>query len=106
VLSGQYRTICIVQCFRGRGTKQRPAEDTGVRRHDNEIESVSPGELGDSCRRIARQQNSRALTDGKLRLQKRVEFVPGKDLLFFGNLGGWPHVELERVVTVKIEDVN
>jgi hypothetical protein len=52
------------------------------------------------------RSNSRALTDGKLRLQKRVEFLSGKDLLFFGNLGGWPHVELERVVTVKIEDVN
>jgi hypothetical protein len=54
VLSGQYRTICIAQYFRGRGTKQRPAEDTGVRRHDDQIESVSPGKLGDLRRCITR----------------------------------------------------
>ena len=29
-----------------------------------------------------------------------------KALLLFGNLGEWPHMELDRVAIVRIEDVN
>jgi len=39
-------------------------------------------------------------------LRKRIKFVLSKALLLFGNLGEWPYIELECVVTVKIEDVN
>jgi len=35
-----------------------------------------------------------------------VQFVTGKALLLFDNLGEWPHTELDRVAIVEIEDVN
>jgi hypothetical protein len=62
--------------------------------------------LSDLCRCIARQQDSRAISERKLNLEERIEFVSSKVLLLFSNLGEWPYTELERVVTVKIEDVN
>lgn len=77
-----------------------------MRRHDDEIESAFFGEPNDLLRRIARGQNSRALSERKLRLEERTEFVPSEVLLFFSNLGKWPYIELECVVTVKVEDVN
>jgi hypothetical protein len=55
MLSGQYRTISIVQYLRRRGAKQVPAEEAGVCRHDDEIEFVRPSELNDLSRRVARQ---------------------------------------------------
>src|SRR5260370_36843091 len=106
MLRGQYRTISIVQYFRRRGAKQVPAEEAGVCRHDDEIEFVLPGKLNDLYRRIAQQQDSWALSKGKLGFEERIEFLSSKVLLLFGNLGKWPYVELERVVTVEIEDVN
>src|SRR5258708_13358685 len=96
----------MVQHFRGRGAKQRPAKEASVCRHDDEIEFVLPGKLSDLCRGIARQQDSRALTDWKLRLEERIEFVSCNVLLLFGNLGKWAHIELECVMTVIIQDVN
>jgi len=105
VLRGQYRTISIVQYLRRRGAKQVPAEEAGVSRHDDEIEFVRAGEMSDLCRCNSRQQDSRALTDWKLRLEERIEFVSSKVLLLFDNLGKWPHIELNRVVTVEVEDV-
>ncbi len=75
-------------------------------RHDDEIEFVLPGKLNDLFRRIARQQDSWALSKGKLGFEERIEFLSSKVLLLFGNLGKWPYVELERVVTVEIEDMN
>src|SRR5258708_29514856 len=82
-----------------------PAEEAGVCRHGDEIELVCPGELSDLCCRIARQQNSPALTRRKLGLEERIKFVSGKVSLLFGNLGRRPYIELHRVVTVEIEDV-
>lgn len=74
--------------------------------HDDEIESVRPGELSDLCRCVARQQDSRALKQRKLRVEERIEFISSEVTLFFGNLGRRPYVELESVMTVKIEDVS
>src|SRR6266478_4590067 len=105
VLRCQYRTISIVQYLRRRGAKQVPAEETGVCRHDDKIEFVRPGMLNDLCRRIARQQDSPGLSEWKFGLKERIEFLSSKFLLLFGNLGKRPYVELERIVTVEIEDV-
>ena len=86
VLGGQYRTIGVVQNLRGRGAKQRPAEEAGVGRHDDEIKSARTDEVRRSVECIARQQDSRTLLDRELGLQERVQFVTGKALLLFGNL--------------------
>jgi hypothetical protein len=77
-----------------------------VCRHDDQIKFLCLGEVGDLCRCIARQQNSGALVGWKLRLEERIELLSSKVLLFFGNFGERPYVELECVVTVEIEDVN
>ena len=34
------------------------------------------------------------------------EFVSTKVPLLFGNLGKWPYVELEPIMTLKTEDMN
>lgn len=106
VLGGQYRTIGAVQNLCGRGAKQCPTEEAGVGRHDDEIKIRSLGRVDDLSSCIARQQDSRTLLDGELGLQERVQFVTGKALVLFGNLGEWPHIELGRVAIVEIEDVN
>jgi len=89
VLGGQYRTIGVVQNLRGRGAKQCPAEEAGVGRRDDEIKSARPCEVNDLASCVARQQDSRTLLDRKFGLQEQVQFVTGKALLLFGNLGGW-----------------
>jgi hypothetical protein len=74
--------------------------------HDNKIEPISLGKLGDLCCCVTGQQNSWAVIHGKLRDEERVEFASSEVLLLFGNLGRWPYVELEPVVTVQIEGIN
>ena len=75
--------------------------------HDDEIESVCPGELSDLCGCNPSQQDSRALTDWKLGLEERIKFLYSSNaLLLFGNLRECPYIELEPVVTVEIEDMN
>lgn len=94
VLSGQYRTIGVVQNLRGRGAKQCLAKEACVCRHDDEIKSVRAGTVNNLSRGIARQQDSWTLLDRKRRLEERVQFVSGKALLLFGNLQERPYVEL------------
>src|SRR5580658_8557988 len=96
----------MVQDLRGRGPKQRPAKDASVSGHDDQIESVLPRKLSDLCRGTARQQDSWALREWKLRFEKRIKFVSSHVLLLFGNLGNGSHIELECIVNVKIEDMN
>ena len=91
VLSGQYRPIGVVQNLRGRGAKQCPAKEACVCRHDDEIKSVRPGKVNNLSGGIARQQDSRTLLDRERRLEERVQFVSGKALLLFGNLGERPY---------------
>ena len=74
--------------------------------HDDEIESVRPGELSDLRRCNARQQDSRALTGRKVRREERIEFVASNVVLLFGNLREWSYIELECVMTVEVEDVS
>ena len=81
MLRCQYRTISIVQYLRCSGAKQRSAEKASVCGHDDEVESVRPRELSDLCRCNARQQDSRALTDWKLRLEERVCLEQGSAAL-------------------------
>src|SRR5215469_7370295 len=81
VLGGQDRTIGVVQNLRGRRAQQCPAEEAGVCRHGDEIKSAGPGKVNDLSGGIARQQDSRTLSDRKLSLEERVQLVPGKALL-------------------------
>lgn len=61
---------------------------------DQEIKSVRSGKVNNLSGGIARQQDSRTLLDRERRLEERVQFVSGKALLLFGNLGERPYAEL------------
>jgi hypothetical protein len=98
--SASFNTFAVVE------PKQHPPEEAGVCWHDDEIESVCTGELGDLCRCRARQQDSRALSEWKLSSEEGIQPVTREVLLLFGNLGNRPYIELNCVMTVKIEDVN
>ena len=88
VLGRQDWAVSVVEHLCCSGPKQHSPESAGVRRHDDEIESACPGNLRNLFRRFPRAQYSGTFGRWKLRLQKRIEFLPGNAPVLFGDLRG------------------
>ena len=94
--SGSFKTFAVVAPSNVR--RKKPAW-VGIMMRSK---SDRPGEVDDLSSGIARQQDSRTLLDGNSDFRNEFNLSRARPCCF-GNLGEWPHIELDRVAIVGIE---